>query len=681
VFGLNTLGGALALTMKNGFNFTGTQAKLGAGSWDRLTGTLESGGNNGSVGYYLNLDYFDESGWRDLSDSDAQNFYGSVSWRENDISSVDLNVQQGQSELIGNGALPVGLLSQGRSVVFTAPDITENDMQMVALEGWHQLRQGLRVSGSVNWRQNQTHSFNGDASEYEICRFSGGSQALFEESDELEDALEDLLAIGLDDICEGEDPAISDFAALEGFIESRALAQGLDPEDFEPDNLSEALSGSGVLSDEAINNISNRRQTSRSFSGQLELTDALFKRPNQLVSGISYTDGSSAFNAVLELADLDPLTRSTLGLGTGTFVDTSATDITTRTETRSWYFSDTLDLTARVSLTLSGRYNRTRIILRDQSGARPELNGDHVFNRFNPALGLTWNPNEALTWYGSYSESNRVPTPIELACNEGVFTVARQYAIERGDDPDDIDFECRLPNAFLADPPLNDVVTSTVEAGVRGNVPWFDYQVNLFNARNQDDILFQTTGRSTGLFANVEATLRRGIELDLQGSAGQIDWYANGSWLQATFDSAFMVLSPNHPDADASGELPVSSGSRIPGLPEIVVKLGADWHVTEDFQLGLEVMHNGNQVLRGDEANLLATVPGYFLVNMRASWQPAEHMVLFARVSNVFNTDYENFGLLGEDPSEVLPGLADARPLFVGVGAPRAAWAGVRYRF
>jgi outer membrane receptor protein involved in Fe transport len=34
------------------------------------------------------------------------------------------------------------------------------------------------------------------------------------------------------------------------------------------------------------------------------------------------------------------------------------------------------------------------------------------FDRNNPALGLTWNPRETLTIYGSYNEAMRIPTPV-----------------------------------------------------------------------------------------------------------------------------------------------------------------------------------------------------------------------------------------------------------------------------
>ena len=42
--------------------------------------------------------------------------------------------------------------------------------------------------------------------------------------------------------------------------------------------------------------------------------------------------------------------------------------------------------------------------------------------------------------YFRYSESSRIPTPIELSCNEETFRIARELAAARGDDPNDIDF-------------------------------------------------------------------------------------------------------------------------------------------------------------------------------------------------------------------------------------------------
>lgn len=681
VFGLNTLGGALAIKMKDGFNSPQHSVSASTGSWGRNTATLESGGNDGEWGYYVNLSHFIEDGWRQQSSSESLNLYSGLSWRPTEQSTADLVYQRGDSNLIGNGALPVGLAKQARNSVFTAPDITDNAMQMLALSAHHSITPALQISTNLYWRDNRTHSFNGDSSDFERCNFAGGEQALFEEVDEIEDALEDSLDLSLDAICAGQDPRYQSFSDLVSAIQLRALAAGLDPEDFEIENITDELSGSGVLADAAINNRSQRRQRSRGFGVQATLNEPFAGKINQLTGGISAHLGDSRFHSTLELSELDPVTRSTRGLGVGTYFDAAATHIRTNTDTYSVFLTDTLDLSTNWALTASARYNHTEVTLRDSSGERPELNGQHRFARINPAIGLTWNPHATLTVYGSYSEANRVPTPIELACNEGVFELAQAFALAEGEDPDDVEFECRLPNAFLADPPLNDVVTKSLEVGLRGD--WFgaNYQISLFRARNQDDILFQTTGRSTGLFANVDATVRQGLEFSVRQRVGDWHWLGSYSYVQARFDDSFLALSPNHPDANADGEITVRPGDRLPGLPEHIAKLSLDYALSQELSIGAEVVYNGSQVLRGDESNALSEVGAASIVNAQASYSFGPQFSAFVKLSNVLDREYENFGLLGEDPSELIPGLLDNRPLFLGIGAPRAAWLGIKLQF
>ena len=122
------------------------------------------------------------------------------------------------------------------------------------------------------------------------------------------------------------------------------------------------------------------------------------------------------------------------------------------------------------------------------------MNGDHTFKRFNPALGLTVGT-EAFTFYAGYTEANRTPSPVELTCADE-------------DDP------CRLPNAFLADPPLEQVVAKTFEAGVRGTWSSGRWHTGLFRTTSEDDILFISAGALTnqGFFDNVGETRRDGFE-------------------------------------------------------------------------------------------------------------------------------------------------------------------------
>ena len=111
------------------------------------------------------------------------------------------------------------------------------------------------------------------------------------------------------------------------------------------------------------------------------------------------------------------------------------------------YALDTFDVTDAFSITAGGRINHARIQLEDQIGTA--LNGEHTFSRFNPIIGGTYKINSGLTAYAGYSEANRAPTPLELACADP----ARP---------------CIIAAFLIADPPLKQVVSRTVEAGLRG---------------------------------------------------------------------------------------------------------------------------------------------------------------------------------------------------------------------
>ena len=128
---------------------------------------------------------------------------------------------------------------------------------------------------------------------------------------------------------------------------------------------------------------------------------------------------------------------------------------------------------------------------------------------------------------------------------------------------------------------------------------------------------------------------------------------------------SFVVNSPNHPvfedEPDSSAivgedKLLVTSGSSIPGIPQHQANLGIDFSLNDRFELGADVVVRSGVYLRGDEANLLDRTDGYAILNLRGAWHVSDNVMLFARVENVFDEDYETFGLLGE-PGEVFAGI------------------------
>ncbi|MFB3090103.1 MAG: TonB-dependent receptor, partial [Gammaproteobacteria bacterium] len=510
VFGLNTLGGAISITTKNGFTHEGHSLEVYGGSYERIVSTIESGGNNGTWGYFFTASYFDEEGWRDASESDALNLFGAISWRVSD-STLDLSINRGDTELIGNGPIPVELEAIDRRAIFTSPDITENDMYLLNLEGTHWLSDETQLAGNVFYRSNDTDSFNGDGTEFEDCGFAANAGFLCEDNADLGTAVEEVIT------------------------------------DQNGNPIPDSIAGADL---DAINNISNRDQESFGGNIQTSFLNDLFDHQNSFIVGASYNQALASFGAVVETASLNA-DRSTSG--TGLFAVADGTQIKTHTRTWSIYLTDTFSITDELTLTLSGRYNNTSVKIGDRSSMNPlvdpddpgALNGEHDYSRFNPAVGLNWSFHPNIVVYGSYSESARAPTTVELSCA-------------------DPSAPCNLPNAFLADPPLEQVVTKSFEGGFRGTLNSdVEWNLGAFHSINNDDIIFISTGgisSNEGFFDNIGDTKRVGVELGLSGSWNKLDWFTNYSYLEATFDDSFTSSSPNNPLADANGDIAVEEG-------------------------------------------------------------------------------------------------------------------------
>ena len=415
-----------------------------------------------------------------------------------------------------------------------------------------------------------------------------------------------------------------------------------------------------VASPSLIGATVNRTHTEQDgvgFGLQAAWEGRLGERENLFLVGMAYDDSDIDFVADTELGTLD---ATRLAVPGGVFVGDSFTLLTAQNSTLSFFLSNTFSLSDSVALTLSGRFNDTDVELHDGLGTA--LDGDHSFSRFNPAIGLTAQVSDSLTAYASYSESNRAPTPVELTCADE-------------DDP------CRLPNAFLADPPLEQVVAGTFEIGVRGEWSSGDWQAGAFRTTNEDDILFISAGALTneGYFDNVGRTRRDGIELSLSGMTGEaFSWFVNYTLLDATFRESVALPSPNNPAA-IDGEVNVAPGDRLPLIPQQLLKAGLRWQLSDRLTLGADLIGGGDFHMRGDEGNDLEGIGDYVVVNLRGDYRVGDKLRFFATVDNLLDREYETFGLFGE-PDEVLgDDFEDSR--FLSPAAPRAAWLGFEVEF
>jgi iron complex outermembrane recepter protein len=433
--------------------------------------------------------------------------------------------------------------------------------------------------------------------------------------------------------------------------------------------------GGGTISDflngGLYGQLDSQTTNTNAYGGSVQITrtGTVFGLNNHAVGGFSFDGAQTAFTGVSAIGGLTPLDR--VFIGPGVVIDEPGTNAPVRVgianATYGLYVADTLSLGSRLAVTASGRFNAASADLNDRNGV--DLSGSHRYNRFNPAAGVTYQAAPWLTIYAGYAEANRAPTPAELSCAGPANA-------------------CSLANFFVGDPDLKQVVSRTVEAGVRGTATPFDgarlsYDLGLFHSTLDDDIAFiNSPMQGRAFFANVGQTRRRGIDAGLQLKTER--WLAMVAYafIDATYQSGFVEGSGNNPAADSAGNLSVRPGSRLPGIPAHQVKLGAYYKVTDKWTVGATAVATTGVYLFGDEANLTPRLPGYFDLNVSTTFQLTDHVQLFGWVQNVTNTRYYSFGTFSPTGSVFLaqaPGASNTRSY--SPAAPIGGFGGVRVSF
>jgi hypothetical protein len=407
--------------------------------------------------------------------------------------------------------------------------------------------------------------------------------------------------------------------------------------------------------DDELNGTNNTsRTTSHGWGGTLQATvrKPLGTRANYFIAGVAVDGARSRYEADTELATL---TAQRGTVGSGIFDAGAAVRLRTTGRHAGFYLADYLTIVPKVTVSAAARYTHSAIDLRDQLG--DALTGHHTYDRVDPSVGVTRAMGRGVTAFANFGISSRVPTPSELSCA-------------------DPDAPCRLPNAFVSDPPLDAVVARTFEVGARGGARRFTWAGSVFRTQSTDDILFISSGAltNTGHFENVGDTVRTGLELSVSGRVTPaIRWNAAYTNLVATFASPLVLSSPNHPDA-VGGEIAVPAGSRLPSVPRQNLKGTLTASIGRTTVSG-NVAYLSSQYLRGDEANLLPPIDGHVVVNLSASHVLGKYVQVTGRIANLFGAEYNTFGVLGEADDVLGDDYDDTR--FLSPAAPRAAWVGL----
>jgi len=634
MFGQNTLGGALALALKNGFSYEKTQLTITRANFGGAHYNMQSGGNEGQWGYYVNVNRYDEEGWRDASPSHIKQYLANVTYATSDLR-ANLLLINTHNAMIGNGAVPELLLTlESPRAIYTQPDQTKTGLKFIGLSVDSTLNNKLELSFNLFSRRNKDASINGDDSDYQACAFG------------------DHLTL-----CEGEDEGEDD--------EEHAFGAALAPVQLVGYDSATALSQLTNIDLDSIDGTYNQGFSDNKSHGLSLQLATNWRQKQHLVIGLNAVKSAIKFTSSTQFAllhnDNASARRDVTPIG---FYDLeSQVGLAVESEDYSLFFSNHSALSEQLSLELGGRYYRHHMAMDDLLGnGEGSLDGDHRFYRFNPAIGLRYQLDNGAVASLSYSESSRTPSPAELSCADE-------------EDP------CKLPNGFVSDPPLAQVVAKTWEFGLAYHDQNVSYQAAVFHSISDNDIIFQQAGThpSRGYFVNVDQTRRQGLELSSTYSAETWSLQGSYNYLDATFESPFVSFSPVNPRGP---NRQVAQGSTIPGQPRHQIKLNAAFQVRHWLALGLESSYVSSSYYRGDEANENKKIGAHQLLNLYATVTLSDQLSIGLRVDNVTNSQYFTFGTYGE-ADEVLGDSYEeiTAPYFVGPAKPRALSVKFHYSF
>jgi outer membrane receptor protein involved in Fe transport len=617
-FGLNALGGAVNVQMKDGFSYHGAEIDTMGGSFGRIQSSAQWGKQVDNFAVYGALEGLHDNGFRNFSTSDVRRFYGDVGYR-NDVSEFHLNMGAADNKFGATATVPIELLQQYWGATYTTPQTSENRVGYVNLTGKVEATPTWTIDGSAHVRIFDQKTQDGNPTGTQPC------------------------AADPTTLCYGDDSTPANG------LNRNQLANPFDP--------------NAVLGE---NDRTTTHSTTTGFSLQATNTDRLFGHNNRFVIGTSLDYSVTRFTASAELGTIGPdlvVSGSGVFLGqSGSPISIGPVDLRTTNKYTGLYALDTFDVTNAFSLTAGGRFNVANISLQDQIGT--SLNGSDTYTRFNPIIGGTYKITSELTAYAGYSEANRAPTPLELGCANPAQP-------------------CVIATFLVSDPPLKQVVSRTVEAGLRGtremNIGTLGWKLGVYRADNTDDILaIPSQVQGFGYFQNVGSTRRQGIEAEVNLKSSTMNLYASYTLVDARFLDALQVGS-NSPFADDDGNVQILPGNRIPSIPRNRIKAGFDYSFTDAFKVGGDALFVSSQYLVGDESNQAPRLPSYAVFNLRASYQIDKTFQIYARADNILDNRYATYGTFFDTGALPTFGFTDPRSL--SPARPRAFYAGLKATF
>jgi len=163
VFGLNTLGGALSVTTRDGFDEDGGHVRATAGAWGRHAIEAEGGGHDAHVAWFGTANALHERGWGAHDPSRVAQALGKLGWRDGD-DRASVSLALADTRLEGNQTLPRSWLADWRDA-YSWPDYQANRLAFLNATASHRFSPTLLLEVNAFHRTLRTHILNSNVND------------------------------------------------------------------------------------------------------------------------------------------------------------------------------------------------------------------------------------------------------------------------------------------------------------------------------------------------------------------------------------------------------------------------------------------------------------------------------------------------------------------------------------
>ena len=626
IYGLNTLGGALAFTTKSGLTTQGNELGLSLGSFGRTKIDLTHGSkSNDGWHRFIAGSAFSENGWRDYSKGSLQNIFVKAGRTQADTN-WDVSFLYGNSKLVGNGLTPStnygetdgpsladatpGLYEINRKSVYSHPDESQNKTTLLTFNLQHAVDANTELATTAYVRYGKQKRLGGDV--------------------EWNDAV--------------------------------GLVPGKEEGELRRSNTSQ-----------------------NSFGLSANLTKILGN--HQLTSGASLDQSKSTYGAnVQEECHINEATREVTAKDCDSAFDTAGVKGTA--SSLGLFLSDTFKVSDATFLTVGGRYNQTTV-KNTITSYQEFTNGDldfrasplvkaeekFTYSKFNPSFGLSHKLNDNITVFGNWSQSNRAPTVIELGCADENDPCQLPTGLQA--DPYLKQVVAQTTEAGLRWKNNQDysLAVSLHQTNNKDDILFVPAQIQGYGyftnfAKTQYQGIDVSASKSWGsvrmstAYSYLKATYQARAEL----LAGEREMDITPGMRLPGLPKNTLKLNV---DWQTTNNLNLGAGLQYSSS---IVTQG-----NEDGIIGLDA---GTPV-RGD-----LSIKGFALLNLKATYQAAKGLTVFGKINNALNKRYETYGMVGENNFTPTGGLIDGAngdeptiAKFVAPGATRSLMVGLRYKF